>query len=116
MVIVEALGVSSNTFRPFTFYSESPLLLSLPFPDFSMPFNVIAFSSTIIAFFFGSMFNTLYSSDEEVLLRGFKEEKVPKEDQKNKTETTKEREEDTANTKHITEESVEMAGRSNQSS
>eukprot|EP00743_Colponemidia_sp_Colp-15_P004473 GILK01004823.1.p1 GENE.GILK01004823.1~~GILK01004823.1.p1 ORF type:complete len:478 (+),score=26.16 GILK01004823.1:38-1471(+) len=33
------------------------LLVMLPQPDFSMPFNVITLSSTIVAFFFGSLFN-----------------------------------------------------------
>lgn len=36
-------------------FSEG-LLVLLPMPDFSMPFNVIALSSTAITFFFGSVF------------------------------------------------------------
>ncbi|KAJ1983756.1 Subunit of the glycosylphosphatidylinositol transamidase complex-like protein [Dimargaris verticillata] len=39
-------------------YSE-PFLVNLPTPDFSMPYNVIAFTCTVLAFFFGSMFNAL---------------------------------------------------------
>lgn len=35
------------------------LLLSLPTPDFSMPYNVIILSSTVIALAFGSVFNLL---------------------------------------------------------
>ncbi|KAK6362308.1 Subunit of the glycosylphosphatidylinositol transamidase complex-like protein [Orbilia blumenaviensis] len=35
------------------------LLLSLPTPDFSMPYNVIIFTSTIMALAFGSIFNLL---------------------------------------------------------
>ena len=35
------------------------LLLSLPTPDFSMPYNVIILSSTVIALAFGSIFNIL---------------------------------------------------------
>ncbi|KLU86049.1 GPI transamidase component GPI16 [Magnaporthiopsis poae ATCC 64411] len=35
------------------------LLLSLPTPDFSMPYNVIIFTSTCIALAFGGMFNLL---------------------------------------------------------
>src|SRR5436190_17182584 len=35
------------------------LLLSLPTPDFSMPYNVIILSSTVIALAFGSIFNLL---------------------------------------------------------
>ena len=33
------------------------MLLSLPTPDFSMPYNVIILSSTVIALAFGSVFN-----------------------------------------------------------
>lgn len=35
------------------------LLLSLPTPDFSMPYNVIILTSTVIALAFGSIFNLL---------------------------------------------------------
>ena len=35
------------------------LLLSLPTPDFSMPYNVIIFTSTVIALAFGFIFNLL---------------------------------------------------------
>ena len=35
------------------------LLCSLPTPDFSMPYNVIIFTSTAIALAFGGMFNIL---------------------------------------------------------
>ena len=34
-----------------------------------MPFNVIAFTSTVLAFFFGSMFNLLYSTDAQIIER-----------------------------------------------
>ncbi|KAL7006433.1 Subunit of the glycosylphosphatidylinositol transamidase complex-like protein [Cystobasidiomycetes sp. EMM_F5] len=34
-------------------------LLDMPTPDFSMPYNVIILTSTVIALFFGSMFNLL---------------------------------------------------------
>ena len=34
-----------------------PLLVLLPTPDFSMPYNVICFVSTVIAIGFGSLFN-----------------------------------------------------------
>lgn len=37
----------------------SPLLVSLPTPDFSMPYNVIILTCTVIALFFGSSFNRL---------------------------------------------------------
>ncbi|RKO93393.1 GPI transamidase component PIG-T [Blyttiomyces helicus] len=35
------------------------LLISLPTPDFSMPYNVITMTSTLMALFFGSTFNLL---------------------------------------------------------
>jgi phosphatidylinositol glycan class T len=35
------------------------LLLSLPTPDFSMPYNVIILTSTVMALAFGSIFNIL---------------------------------------------------------
>ncbi len=44
-----------------------PLLLRMPYPDFSMPFNVIAFTSTVLAFFFGSMFTVLFRDDHTLL-------------------------------------------------
>ena len=34
-------------------------LISLPTPDFSMPYNVIILTSTVIAMFYGSIFNLL---------------------------------------------------------
>lgn len=37
----------------------SSTLLSLPTPDFSMPYNVIILTSTLIALFFGSVVNAL---------------------------------------------------------
>lgn len=48
-------------------YTES-LLITLPTPDFSMPYNVITLSSTVVALFFGSLFNSLirrYRQDRE---------------------------------------------------
>jgi phosphatidylinositol glycan class T len=44
-------------------YSDA-LLLRMPYPDFSMPFNVIAFTSTVLTFFFGSMFTGLFRPDQ----------------------------------------------------
>jgi GPI-anchor transamidase subunit T len=35
------------------------LLVDLPTPDFSMPYNVIIMSGTLIALFFGTVFNLL---------------------------------------------------------
>jgi phosphatidylinositol glycan class T len=37
--------------------SSNTMLLVLPLPDFSMPYNVITFTCTIFALFFGSLFN-----------------------------------------------------------
>jgi phosphatidylinositol glycan class T len=37
----------------------STLLVDLATPDFSMPYNVIIMSSTVVALFFGSIFNLL---------------------------------------------------------
>ena len=42
------------------------MLVLLPYPDMSMVFNVIAFSSTLFAFFFGSSFNNLYRNIEDL--------------------------------------------------
>ncbi|KAI9105570.1 GPI transamidase component PIG-T [Phlyctochytrium arcticum] len=39
-------------------YTET-LLVALPTPDFSMPYNVITLTCTLLALFFGSMFNLL---------------------------------------------------------
>lgn len=39
-------------------YSTSALIM-LPLPDFSMPYNVIILTSTLVALFFGSVFNIL---------------------------------------------------------
>ena len=53
-----ALGESqSNTCGPRTY--TSTLLVDLATPDFSMPYNVIIMSSTVVALFFGSIFNLL---------------------------------------------------------
>ncbi len=39
-------------------YTDS-VLAALPTPDFSMPYNVITLTSTVLALFFGSVFNLL---------------------------------------------------------
>ncbi|KAK6542883.1 Subunit of the glycosylphosphatidylinositol transamidase complex-like protein [Orbilia ellipsospora] len=44
---------------PATSIRTTSLLLSLPTPDFSMPYNVIIFTSTIMALAFGSIINLL---------------------------------------------------------
>lgn len=49
---IEARGIALR------FYTPSSIIL-LPVPDFSMPYNVIILTSTIIALFFGSVMNGL---------------------------------------------------------
>ena len=39
--------------------TTTAMLVMLPLPDFSMPFNVLTLSSTALALFFGSIFNVL---------------------------------------------------------
>jgi hypothetical protein len=41
-----------------TLFTET-LLIALPTPDFSMPYNVITMTCTILALFFGSAFNSM---------------------------------------------------------
>ncbi|KAJ2907283.1 Subunit of the glycosylphosphatidylinositol transamidase complex-like protein [Coemansia aciculifera] len=48
-------GASECTVRAYT----ELFLASLPTPDFSMPYNVITFTCTILALFFGRIFNLL---------------------------------------------------------
>ena len=47
--------VLDNNRRMYT----TSTLLDMPTPDFSMPYNVIIMTSTVIALFFGSVFNLL---------------------------------------------------------
>jgi GPI-anchor transamidase subunit T len=44
--------------RPSRLYTPA-LLVDLATPDFSMPYNVIIFSCSLMAFIFGSVFNLL---------------------------------------------------------
>jgi hypothetical protein len=44
-----------HTFLVYT----SDVLVQMPIPDFSMPFNVITLNSTVIAFFMGTMMNVM---------------------------------------------------------
>jgi len=60
-------------------YTE-PMVIILPAPDFSMPYNVITYSCTIIALFFGSMYNA-YTRRYIPLV-------VEKEDNKDNSNTT----------------------------
>jgi phosphatidylinositol glycan class T len=51
-----SLSTDNQDLTLLRLYSE-PLLISLPTPDFSMPYNVICFVCTVIAIAFGSVFN-----------------------------------------------------------
>jgi phosphatidylinositol glycan class T len=51
------------------------LLVSLPTPDFSMPYNVITMTCTVISLFFGSVFN--------LMMRNFEVVKPPASSKKN---------------------------------
>lgn len=52
-----AAGTTATSWR--SNLRTTTLLLSLPTPDFSMPYNVIIFTSTAIAMAFGGMFNII---------------------------------------------------------
>jgi phosphatidylinositol glycan class T len=52
------ITIKSGDRKGFSIRTTS-LLLSLPTPDFSMPYNVIILSSTVMALAFGSIFNLL---------------------------------------------------------
>ena len=52
--------------EPIIVFSR-PILVNLPTPDFSMPYNVITLTCTVMALFFGSMFNALTRYPEPVL-------------------------------------------------
>ncbi len=72
-------GLSSGARFATSNLRTTSLLLSLPTPDFSMPYNVIIFTSTAIALAFGGMFNILVrrfvAADEgpELNLRAIKD-------------------------------------------
>ena len=51
--------------RRFTLYTEAAIV-PVPIVDASMPFNVVAISSTLVALFVGSMFNTLVAKPANV--------------------------------------------------
>lgn len=55
-VAVTYQAVADSDSTPVRIYSES-LLVLLPFPDFSMPFNVLTYVCTLVALFFGSLVN-----------------------------------------------------------
>lgn len=51
----------STTRHVMQVYSDG-LMVQVATPDFSMPYNVICLSSTVLAVFFGAIFNTLVKS------------------------------------------------------
>ena len=62
------------------FLRTTSLLLPLPTPDFSMPYNVIILTSTVIALAFGSIFNLLVrrligaDEEEKFNLHGYRDQ------------------------------------------
>lgn len=77
ITILPAAGLASGSSKTSNLRTTS-LMLSLPTPDFSMPYNVIIFTSTAIALAFGGLYNILVrrfvGADEgpEPLLSGLK--------------------------------------------
>lgn len=59
--------------EPQRIYTDT-LLVSLPTPDFSMPYNVITLTCTVIALFFGSLFNLLIRNFSILSPTGIKSE------------------------------------------
>lgn len=59
--VIKLSSASGNTIAHDTpiYMRTTSLLLPLPTPDFSMPYNVIILTSTVIALAFGSIFNLL---------------------------------------------------------
>lgn len=57
-----SLNENNKTRRIYT----DPILISLPTPDFSMPYNVITLTCTVMSMFFVSMFSLLVKRLEPV--------------------------------------------------
>lgn len=57
--IISVLAREGDGYRTTFSVRTTSLLLSLPTPDFSMPYNVIILTSTVMALAFGSIFNLL---------------------------------------------------------
>lgn len=57
--VIRILSPNHSGDRRGIYLRTTPLLLSLPTPDFSMPYNVIILTSTVIALGFGNIFNLL---------------------------------------------------------
>ncbi|KAL8938063.1 MAG: hypothetical protein Q9211_003376 [Gyalolechia sp. 1 TL-2023] len=57
--VIRLFPNSSNAPSEAVYLRTTNLLLSLPTPDFSMPYNVIILTSTVMALAFGSIYNLL---------------------------------------------------------
>lgn len=57
--VIRLLSNSSDNPSEAVYLRTTNLLLSLPTPDFSMPYNVIILTSTVMALAFGSIYNLL---------------------------------------------------------
>ncbi|KAL8833117.1 MAG: hypothetical protein Q9170_004499 [Blastenia crenularia] len=57
--VIRLLSNSSDAPSKAVYIRTTSLLLSLPTPDFSMPYNVIILTSTVMALAFGSIYNLL---------------------------------------------------------
>lgn len=58
-VVLRTTAGSSSGGHPASYLRTTPLMLPLPTPDFSMPYNVIILTSTVIALAFGMVYNML---------------------------------------------------------
>ncbi|KAK4985231.1 Subunit of the glycosylphosphatidylinositol transamidase complex-like protein [Elasticomyces elasticus] len=72
--IIRLFPANNETTSPSSYMRTTSLLLPLPTPDFSMPYNVIILTSTVIALGFGSVFNLMVrrfvGADENVGVGG----------------------------------------------
>jgi phosphatidylinositol glycan class T len=57
--------VTETNIFPVRIYTEG-ILMSLPTPDFSMPYNVITLTCTVFALYFGTMFNIVTRNFKEI--------------------------------------------------
>ena len=57
--VIRLISPTSHDTSDSTYLRTTSLLLPLPTPDFSMPYNVIILTSTVIALAFGNIFNLL---------------------------------------------------------
>uniref|UniRef100_A0A6B2L1F9 GPI transamidase component PIG-T n=1 Tax=Arcella intermedia TaxID=1963864 RepID=A0A6B2L1F9_9EUKA len=67
--ICDDLSIITNLTRKYQFFTTG-LSISMPTPDFSMPYNVITLTCTMIAFFFGQTLRILTRRYSEVYVDG----------------------------------------------